>query len=467
MTDAPRTDGRRFIAALSEPVPGEWLAVLRFALGLIVSVSALRFIAYGWVDQFFTEPTFRFRYWAFDWVPVVGPEAMHAVFWLAALLGVLVSVGLFFRASSVALFVCFSYLQLVDVSNYLNHYYLVCILALLLSLSPAGKVASLDVWLGRVSARPVHPRFWLWLFRFQVGIVYTFAALAKANSDWLLHGQPLGIWLGSRTHFPVLGQLFGLPGAALVMSWAGFLFDLSVVWLLLHRRTRLPAYLLAIAFHALTRVLFPIGMFPFIMLAAALVFFPPGSFSRLGDRARAILRRPPRESAPVERVPRGLAWGLAAFCALQLVLPLRHWAYGGNVLWHEQGMRFSWRVMAREKNGSVTYVVRTPDGLTQHVSPRKYLTRTQQRELATQPDLILQLAHHIAADYEQRGIPGVRVYADAWASMNGRPMSRLIDPRVDLTQVRDGIGPANWIFAAPAAPPLRLLTITQQRVAAH
>ncbi|MGE3673375.1 MAG: HTTM domain-containing protein, partial [Polyangiaceae bacterium] len=339
MTDTRRRFGLE--AALVEPVPGEWLVALRFALGMLVTVSALRFIAYGWVDQFFTEPTFHFRYWGFDWLPVVGSTAMHGLFWLTALLGVLVSLGLLFRVSCVALFLCFSYLQLVDVANYLNHYYLVCILTLLLSVSPAGKLASIDVWLGRVSPRPQHPRFWLWLFRLQVAIVYTFAALAKANTDWLIHGQPLGIWLGSRTHLPVLGDLFALPWVALVMSWCGFLFDLSVVWLLLCRRTRIPAYVMAVAFHLLTRALFPIGMFPFIMLTAALVFFPPGAFARAGYWARERLRQPPSESPPVERVPRPLAWVLGAFCVLQLAFPLRHWAYGGNVLWHEQGMRFS------------------------------------------------------------------------------------------------------------------------------
>ena len=45
---------------------------------------------------------------------------------------------------------------------------------------------------------------------------------------------------------------------------------------------------------------------------------------------------------------------------VQLLLPLRAHLYGGNVLWHEQGMRFSWRVMVREKNGSVTFIVREP-----------------------------------------------------------------------------------------------------------
>ena len=94
---------------------------------------------------------------------------------------------------------------------------------------------------------------------------------------------------------------------------------------------------------------------------------------------------------------------------VQILVPLRAHLYGGNVLWHEQGMRFSWRVMARAKNGSVTFIVRDPrDGRQWHVSPAKYLTRIQEREMAVQPDLILQLAHHIAREFEARRASGRR-----------------------------------------------------------
>ena len=91
----------------------------------------------------------------------------------------------------------------------------------------------------------------------------------------------------------------------------------------------------------------------------------------------------------------------AIYCAAQAVLPLRFLAYGGNVLWHEQGMRFSWRVMVREKNGSVTFHVRDKTtGRSWEVSPRTYLTRLQEREISAQPDLILQLSHRIRDDFE-------------------------------------------------------------------
>jgi hypothetical protein len=208
-------------------------------------------------------------------------------------------------------------------------------------------------------------------------------------------------------------------------------------------------------------------MFPFIMTAAALVFFEPSWPRRLARRVKALLtRRPVAPEAPVaavsmQRAPGRKAWvalGVAAaYGLLQVSLPLRTHLYGGNVLWHEQGMRFSWRVMAREKNGSVTFMVRNPaTGREWVVSPRQYLNRLQEKEMSVQPDLILQLARRIARDFEAQGQGPVEVRADARVSLNGRPAALLVDPEVDLAREVDGLTPKPWILPAPDSPPIRL-----------
>jgi hypothetical protein len=289
---------------------------------------------------------------------------------------------------------------------------------------------------------------WLYVFRVQVGVVYTFAGLAKAHADWLLDGQPLRIWLRSQSDFPLLGPLFSRGETALAMGWAGFLFDSTIVLWLSIRRTRPFAYVAVIAFHALTRALFPIGMFPVIMALSALVFFPP-SWPRtlLGRRTMGRFVPPGRVGTGAAQVHRiALAAGLL-YCVAQVLVPLRFLAYGGNVRWHEQGMRFSWRVMVREKNGSITFIVRSKQtGRTWHVEPERYLTRIQAREMSGQPDLILQLAHRIEQDFERQGRGPVEVRVDALVSLNGREIRPLIDPSVDLTTVRDGLGRASWIL---------------------
>lgn len=477
----------RFSRRLEAPVDMAWLAALRFTFGVAMAVSMLRFIAYGWIDSFFVKPEFHFKYWGFGWVEVLPPPLMHGLFWMLLVCATLMAVGWWFRAATVLFTIGFGYLQLVDVTTYLNHYYLAWLLCLLLALSPAGRVRwSVDAWRARSDARSrsvwasaqTVSFGWLLLFRFQVGVVYTYAGLAKAQRDWLLDAQPLSIWLGSHTDLPVIGPLFTWQYMPLLMSWAGFLFDTCIIWFLLWRRTRLFAYAAVLVFHTLTRTLFPIGMFSVIMVLAALVFFPPDWPRALASRLRrwtgrsgqtheardgGRLQSSLRTATSAGPTAKGKQWmqawgvGIAIYCAFQLVMPMRFLFYGGDVRWHEQGMRFSWRVMVREKNGSVTFHVRdTATGRTFTVAPRSYLTRLQEREMSGQPDLILQLAHRIRDDYSARFGARVEVRAEALVSLNGRRLSPLIDPEIDLAAIQDGLAPYEWVLPAPAARPPRI-----------
>ena len=443
----------------------------------------VRFLIYGWVERFFVGPSLHFKYWGFSWVqPMAGP-AMTALFWALSGLALCMAVGLFFRVAAVLLSLGLIYIQLIDVTTYLNHYYLAALLACLLSVSPAGRIWSLDNRLsarrGRTGPSGAVPALWLYLLRFQVGVVYSFAGLAKLNEDWLVHAQPLRIWLGTRTDLPILGPLFTLEGVPLAISWAGFLFDATIVLWLSWRRTRVPAYLAVLVFHTLTRVLFPIGMFPVIMSLSALVFFEPDwprrvlapghaalrwLLVRLGSHRRVASKRVPPGSLSLPEslrapstlgAPQRLGLGVAiAYCTLQLALPLRFLAYGGNVMWHEQGMRFSWRVMLRAKGGSATFVVHDRvTGRRVRVAPRRYLTDLQEAEMVSQPDLILQLAHHIERDFEQRGWQDVEVRVESRISLNGRRSTPLVDPRVDLTARREGLRRPDWVTAAPREVP--------------
>lgn len=467
----------RVCQRLLEPIDIAWLVAFRVLWGSLMAWSLWRFQANGWVDTLFVEPRFQFKYWGFAWVePLPGP-ALHALFQALTGLGLCVAAGLTFRLTAPLLALGFSYVQLIDVTNYLNHYYLAVLVCWLLALSPAARSGSVDAWLGRRMrgrGRAAPPQTvaaaWHVLLRVQVGVVYLYAGLAKAQSDWLLHGQPLRIWLGDDTKLPVIGQLFLIDEVPLLMSWAGFLFDTTIVGWLLWPRTRPYAYALVILFHSLTQALFNIGMFPSIMVCSALVFFSPSwprrVLAALGRVPRGVLPRralwapPPADLAPTSAATRvgaahKLALGaLAAYCLVQLLLPLRHLAYQGNVLWHEQGMRFSWRVMVRVKGGGTTFVVtQRESGRVWHIHPREYLTPRQEAEMSSQPDLIVQLAQHIERDMEARGLGPVEVRAESHVTLNGRRSARLIDDSVDLARVRDGLAPSAWVLPAPASAP--------------
>jgi hypothetical protein len=108
----------------------------------------------------------------------------------------------------------------------------------------------------------------------------------------------------------------------------------------------------------------------------------------------------------------------------------------------------------RSKSHDLTLFVTDPaTGATWRVDPRNYTQGWQEGELAGRPDMILQLAHHAAADFRRRGYPNVEVRARALTSLNGRRKQDLIDPTVDLATRHRSVWPADWIL--PLHEPLR------------
>ena len=74
---------------------------------------------------------------------------------------------------------------------------------------------------------------------------------------------------------PGVGHIFTADWVVYSFVIGGLLLDLLVVPLLLWRRTRLFAFVAAVLFNLINAVIFDIGIFPWLMLGALLIFFPP------------------------------------------------------------------------------------------------------------------------------------------------------------------------------------------------
>lgn len=460
----------RALRFLTAPRDIAALAVFRMLIGGLMCIGALRFLLNGWIERLYVEPDFHFKYWGFGWVQVPGETGLYVLYSGIALTAFMVALGAFYRLAIISFWCLFTYAELMDVTNYLNHYYFISLLTLIMCFLSPHRSWSVDAW-RRPSLRsdtlPAWQTYWV---RFQVGILYFFAGWAKFESDWLLHAQPLNIWLPPHGGLPLLGPFLELPWVHFVFSWFAFLFDTTIIAFMLWRKARPYAFIVILVFHYFTHLFFNIGLFPFIMVFSVLVFFESDWPRRLAGRMRLPLPAPVNtpQVAPVSRWQPSSAFfaaAIAVFCAVQVLMPLRQWAYPGTVLWHEQGMRYSWRVMLREKSGSLEYRVLTgADKTAVIVSPHQYLTEQQYREMAGQPDLILQLAHHIRDEYLALGLGPVEVYAESRVSLNGRAAHLLIDPDVDLARTEVGLARATWITSPPSEPPPLHLPLRIERL---
>ncbi|GGG50791.1 HTTM domain-containing protein [Hymenobacter glacieicola] len=434
-------------------IPAAPLATFRLAFGLLVLASVVRFWAKGWIAELYLQPKFFFSYYGFEWVRPLGGYT-YGLFVVCVLCALLVAVGYWYRTAAVGLFLSFTYIELMDKSTYLNHYYFVSLVALLLMVLPAGRYFSLDAYRHPARWRNQVPRWTVDALRLLMGIVYVYAGLAKLNSDWLVHAMPLRIWLPAKNDLPLLGPLLSQVWVAYAFSWFGAFYDLTVPFFLLNRRTRPMAYATVVVFHVLTAVLFPIGMFPYVMMVAALIFFPAAWHERVLGHLRRLLRRPAPvallAAAPLVYRPavrHALLLGLGVFFLVQLLLPFRYLLYPRELFWTEEGYRFSWRVMLMEKMGQVQFkVVDGRTGRARLVNNYEHLSLLQEKMMSTQPDMLVQFAHYLRDYYARRGVHAPQVYADAYVSLNGRLGKSLIDPTVDLARVRDDLRPKPWIL---------------------
>lgn len=426
------------------------LVVFRIVFALMMLGSMIRFWSKGWIEELYIRPTFFFSYYGFEWVKPIG-NYTYILFAICAVAALMVAIGLFYRIAAVLLFLSFTYIELMDKTTYLNHYYFVSLICFLLIFLPANAAYSVDAW--RRSRSITHvPRFTIDILRVMMAILYFYAGLAKVNSDWLLHAQPLRIWLPAKNDIPLLGPLFNQVWVAYLFSWFGCLYDLTIPFWLSWKRTRVWAFGAVIIFHILTSILFPIGMFPYIMIVSALIFFPPSFHQRLLDavplfsRSRKLNPAGPVNFAFAKNWGKGLRIGLVVFVVLQLILPFRYALYPGELFWTEEGYRFSWRVMLMEKTGYTLFTVKDSAlGKQVQVDNRDYLTPLQEKQMSFQPDMILQFARHIAEDYRQKGWKAPAVFVESYVTLNGRPGTQFIRPDVNLAAEKESFRHKTWI----------------------
>ena len=362
---------------------------------------------------------------------------MYWHFAALAMLSAFMMAGFLYRVSAFLLWLGFTYVFLLEKAIYLNHYYLICLLCFLLIVVPAHRAGSIDVRLRPNLRTDLVPAWTLWLVRFQVAAPYVFGGIAKLNTDWL-RGQPMQLWLsgdGSRWRF-VLGPVAEEQWLALAFSWGGLMFDLAIVPLLLWPRTRAIAFVVAVVFHLMNAFMFDIGIFPWLMIGATTVFFPPGWPRKVITEPGkpAPKPAPPRLALPPMRSQRVIACLLAAYVLVQLVLPLRHWLYPGDSLWTGEGSTFAWHMMLRQKTNAVRFVLTDAStGQKFGLEMSRWLTLLQYQHMADDPEMLREFAGYVRRKHQEQG-QDMEVRVQGLCSLNGRKPQPLIDPTVDLSR---------------------------------
>ena len=434
------------------------LAVFRILFGSLMLIALIRFWLNGWIHSLYIEPGFHFKYYGFSWVTDFGNYTyLLYVICLVASIGVIL--GYRYRLSIFLFFLLFTYTELIDKTTYLNHYYFSSCIAFLLCFLPAAHYFSLDALKKEKTVEAI-PSWMIDCIKLFLCIVYFYAGIAKINSDWLIEAQPLSIWLTSKYDIPLIGELLKYKWIHYTASWSGMLYDVFIPFFLLYPKTRRIAFLFVLLFHIMTKVFFPsIGMFPFIMIFGATIFFDVKwhknvlrhlhNFYIKTSQKFGILKfkYTPKKSIVFFQPENYVLPIFLIFFFIQLILPFRYFAYPGELFWNEEGYRFSWRVMLMEKKGYTTFKIK--DSVSQktfYVDNTDFLTPFQERQMSFQPDFILEYAHYLANHFENQGHQNIQVFADSFVALNGRPSKRFIDPSKDLTKEIESFKHKKWVL---------------------
>ena len=441
----------RVTTYLNQTTEAAPLAVFRVFFGILMLVSISRFWSYGWIDKFYIQPKFHFKFYGFEWVQSLG-DYTYVLFAICGLSALCVAFGYKYKIAIITFFISFTYIELLDKTTYLNHYYFISILSFLLIFLPAASHFSVDA---RLKNKPHSyiPKWSIDSIKLLLGIVYVYAGLTKLNSDWLIKAMPLKIWLPSKFDIPLIGNLLGEEWVQYAFSWIGAGYDLCIPFLLLYKRTRLFAFIAVIIFHVLTRVLFPIGMFPYIMIVSALIFFGTGVHKKIIYALSKIIKYPKHLLEITKQSPSSTPreWNLKhsilfVFFVIQLIVPWRYLLYPGELFWTEEGYRFSWRVMLMEKSGYAQFkIVDKASGKRFYVDNSDFLTPLQEKQMSFQPDLILEYAHYLCSHFKAQGHQNIAVFAEVQVSLNGRLSTQFVDPTIDLVAKKESFNHKHWI----------------------
>ncbi len=103
-----------------------------------------RYFINDWISLFYIDKNFLFKYYGFSWVKPILGNGMYWVFGVLTLSSFLVMIGCFYRVAIISLFISFGYIFLLDEARYLNHFYLVLLIAFLMCFVDANRVYSID-----------------------------------------------------------------------------------------------------------------------------------------------------------------------------------------------------------------------------------------------------------------------------------------------------------------------------------
>lgn len=420
---------------LSQNIDNSGLVIFRILLGLLIVAESFGAILLGWVEAVFIQSKFTFNFIGFDFLQFLHGEKMYLYFFVMGIFGLLITFGLFYRLVMTVFTLLWTTVYLIQKESYNNHYYFLILICIIMIFLPANGKLSLDAKLFPKIKQTKIPRWMPYLLLFQLAILYFYAAIAKLYPDWL-DGTFSKILLNGITQRQFLLDIFNQKWFLLFYAYAGILFDLLIMPALLWKKTRKLAILASFGFHLFNAYSLKIGIFPFLALSFIVLLYDSIPLKFLNNK---------------EEIPTTTNFNtkfflvfFVPFFIVQLLMPLRHHFIKGDVLFTEEGHRLAWRMMLRERKGTLNIkVVDKKTGLTRYHNYASELTPKQVKLLSNSPDIIWQYCQKLKNEAKNP----ISIFVECEVSINRRPYYKLINEKTDMATAEfDYFGHNEWVL---------------------
>ena len=455
-----KIDSTPILSSFFKPVDIAALVFFRIVYSLIMILTFVLFLDQFDIKANWIDPRFHFHYLGFEWVnPLPGPY-MYLFFVLLVILAFFICIGFHYILSCSLLFLSMTYFLLINQIVWDTYFYLAWWISLILIFVPAHKKFSWDAWKNPDCASDTTPAWTVWILRFQIAMPYLFGGVTKLNEDWLRGFVTKGLF-ASRTHLPVIGQFCQEPWFIYGTAYGGLLLDLFLVPMVIFRPLRKLGLISLFSFHIFNFFVTDVGFFALLMLVTTMILLPPSwpryIFYKFRKKPVSNFdhethdRTPDKNLKKLQKLTISL---LGIYVILQLLIPLRHHLIEGNVHWTEEGIVFSWGMRSSIKRYKLDFVLYDKEKQKQQlIRNRDFFTPLQIEVMATDPDKILQAAHHIGEKYlETHESEQIAVTVRSRLRLNGRKSQFLIDPEVDLLAKRRTFKHKEWVM--PLVEPL-------------
>lgn len=428
---------------LFKPISANPLGLFRIVWGLVMFYYFGRMCLWSnAVDAKYVNPIFHFKYPFFEWIEVLPPGMMWGLIYFGVILSIFTFLGLFYRFTSIALFIVYTYVFLIDVTYWNNHYYAYALIAFFFMITNAHHAYSIDKL--RLNLSDTIPAWHLRLFQFQFIIIYFYGGLSKLqNHDWLNNIAGYVLIENSFIKKGWDASHHIIYPFSLLITWGGIFFDLFIGWLILWRKTRWRIALpLVIIFNITNAILLQIGSFPYTMLASFVLFIPFTTNKTQTDKTL---------TTPIWR-QKIIIPSLILYVAFQILFPFRSFLYEGDVIWTKEGKLCSWHMMSGSSFIETKFelVETNKEGLeinTETLLPKNFLTPKQTRTLGKWPFLVPQFAKFLKKEAELSGFKNVKIYGNIMVSRNKRPVVHLVRPDIDLATIEvKTFGHDDWVL---------------------